>query len=294
MVKRYHRNPEASKGGHTAMRASLVVCVASGILLAAIPLALQAEARQGELAPATLRERGADGSRIIDWKGQSGLQVTGLCLPAIRSCLGSNESVDGRYFLPAAASEGRLVVEWRAVNDSLSVLEVTVGAWTKNGTSPLVFEFAGASAGEYAVHAEPMRPVAGSWDQRIDWFATFRVDTPLPTAQLAGRAGYTTLTGCALLLCDSLVEPSSDPIVAPWRAMGVLVVTWDPAKGSQSVSIPGTGFAATGPSPIQLNVDGLEAGEWALSMRPTSVATAPSRLEAHWTLDLVRHGQTSS
>lgn len=276
------------------MRASLVVGLAAALLLAALPLSLPAHAREGELAPASLRERAADGSRVIDWRGESSLAATGLCLPALRACLGSNETTDGRYFLPAAASEGRLVVEWRAVHESLRTLEVTVGAWTRNGTSPLVFEFAGASAGEYAVHAEPMQPVAGSWEQRLDWVATFRVDSPLPTAQLAGRAGYATLAGCALVLCEPLVEPASDPIVVPWRAMGVLLVTWDASKGPQRVTIPGTGFAAEGPSPLRLNVDGLEAGEWNVELRPVTSATPLSSLEARWAVDLVRHGQTSS
>lgn len=272
------------------MRGTIIVIIASIVVIGALPALQPATASQGALATPELGERAGDGSRLVAWRGTSALHVTGLCLPALAACIGTNESEDGRYFLPAAGSAGSVVVSWRAVNDSLRELRVRVGGIAQEGASPLVFDILGSSAGEYAVHAEPIRIVAGSWDQGLEWTATFRVDALPMRADMAGVASYQTTTGCLLDLCASSLEQTGDPIVAPWRAQGTLVATWDPKEGSKRISIEGTGFVAQGETPLTLDLSGLEAGDWQVELRPVTLALPLFGDSVQWSAQLVPHG----
>lgn len=273
------------------MRATLVVLVAAAVLVAALPFAHRADAREGQLAAPRLRDEGP-GARFMEWDGESAIAVKGACLALQRLCVGSNETEDGRFFLPAAASNGRIVVSWQAVNDSLRELHVVVGHFEAIGASPIVLEIPSGSAGEYRVHAEPTRDVVGAWEQDVSWSASFLVGEPSETLSASGVAGYSSTTGCALALCSSAKRWHGDPLVVPWRAAGTLVVDWDRSEGERTVALNGTGFAASGRPPLAIPIDGLAAGEYRVEV-VSDLALPLARVDVRWAADLAAQ-QTSS
>lgn len=270
------------------MRATIVAILAAGGLLAAgLPIAMPASASEGELATAHLAESASDGSRRIQFDGVSRIHLAGLCLPGGGACIGTNDTEDGRFFLPASGTDGRVVVWWSAANHSLRQLRVTVGDRVVEGASPLELDVGGASAGEYTVRAESTRLVAGIYDQDVFWSASFAVDGPPAEVHHIDRSGYASITGCVLVVCDQTIEQRSARFVSPWNASGTLTGDWDAREGARRMSIRGTGLVVEGPPPLTLDIRGLGAGEWPVDVAPVLAAGALSESWVTWQADLV-------
>lgn len=279
MVNGIHQSRDASTRERRRMRATIGILLATCLLLAPL-LAAPAGARQGSLATARIVHD--EGGRVFEWDGASALHVEGACLPAPRACLGA-ETEDGRFFLPAAGSDGVVLVWWDAVDPTLRTLRVSVGASEKEGKSPLRFDIAGATPGELRVRVEPAAPVAGRHDQPVAWRATFRVNVPVESIALSGKSGYTTFTGCALVLCDDVtVQHSSDPLLAPWTVTGSLVADWPAREGAKRITIPGTGYTAEGEPPLAMLLNGLPPGEWSVRVEPGGIQMPLAQSWVRW------------
>lgn len=251
------------------MRAIPTTLLVVALLVAPMLLLTPAHAREGELAAATFRESIADGVRV-EWNGLSAIELTLGCV--LGACV-ANDSVDGRYHLPSAGSDGSILLWWDAADKGLKTLRVQVAGHIAEGTSPIRIDLPGSAEGEYRVHVEPVDTVVGGVTQQVHWRASFRLASAVPAIAHEGESRFTAISGCALILCDAAVmDHESGAFNAPWRVRGTLVAAWPAGEGERRVSIPGTAYAIQGPPPLTLRLDELPAGEWAVQVDPVGLA----------------------
>lgn len=259
------------------------------VLFALVPL-FGAGAQQGGATQDDHAAPLASGMTHQHFSGTTVLHLQGVC-PERSPCVGGNESESDRFFLGAGGEAGRIVVTWRAVDDSVSTLRVRVAGLVAEGWSPLTLEVDGLRAGAYRVDVEPVGRVAGLVEQEVRWTASFYVpDAPLST-RIDGVSAFRTTAACAAPLgCDPLVDQESAAFILPWSGDGHLEATWtvnSPFARELRVTIAGTTLAAQGESPLRLDVRGLAPGEYRVDVEPV---TAPPGVgqSVSWTLVAAR------
>lgn len=250
----------------------------AGLLLVPLGVVWSAQAQENEGAPQAFDA--PDGSTLREWRGRSVLRLAGACLAA-QPCVGTNETDAGSFLLEAAGADGVIAVTWRPVNDSLTTLRVRVAGASVEGVPPLELRIDALSPGEYPVLIEPTRPVAGAWEQPVDWTARFRV-SPLPEEMRA--AGVTTLhvrAACALDLCDAATTERAGTFLLPWRAgEATLDATWDERAGPATIRVADA--TATGEPPLALDLAGLARDVHEVHVIPE--LALPGDFVVRWTL----------
>lgn len=251
----------------------------AGLLLVPASLVWSAQAQESGGEP-VLGEATSDGSVLREWRGRSVLRLTGVCL-AGRPCVGTNETAAGAFLLTGTASSGHISVTWAPVNDSLRALRVRVADASAEGVPPLELRIDALSPGEYPVLVEPARPVAGAWEQPVDWAARFLVAPAPEEIQHADVSTRYVTAPCALALCDATTKERAGAFLLPWRAEdAVLEAAWDPVWGAVTLTVAGA--STTGETPLRLELPPLEAGRHPVHVMP-ELAT-PGQLDVTWTL----------
>lgn len=252
------------------------------VLLALVPL-LGADAQQnggqGDGPDA------ASDARQQTWTGTTWLHLQGAC-PERSECVGSNESEVGTFFLATGGDAGRVVLTWRPVDDSVSVLRVRVAGFEAEGWSPLALDVPGLGAGKHRVEVETVRRVAGLVDQEVAWTASFYVPDPSPSVRVDGASGFSVAAAClAPLGCDPLLDQESSIFLLPWTGHGALEATWPATSPARElrVSIAGTGIAEQGASPLRLDLRALPPGEYRVDVEPVT-ALAGAEQVVSWML----------
>lgn len=253
------------------------------VLLALAPL-LGADAQQSG-AQGAGPEPPSEG-RQQTWTGTTWLRLQGAC-PERAECLGSNETEAGSFFLATGGDAGRIVLTWRPVDDSVSVLRVRVAGFEAEGWSPLALDVPGLGAGRHLVEVETVRRVAGLIDQEISWTASFYVPEPAPGVRVEGVSGFSVGAAClAPLGCDPLLDQDSSIFLLPWTGDGSLVAEWtasSPFARELRVRVGGTDLAAEGASPLRIDLQGLPEGEYAVHVEPVTAPGSTSQ-DVSWSL----------
>lgn len=255
------------------------------VILAAIPFVANAETGP-EPREASPFEPGRP--RMVQTSGETLFHFSGACADEGAPCVGDLRTEDGTFFLPSSASGGLVTVSWRPESEDLRTLRVTVATMALEGESPLRFFFTELPAGEHRVSVAPARRLAGTYDQTIDFTASFDLALPMPSIDTQGTAWYRVTPKCVLLACHGLSQQGSDELVLPWTAIGSLTATWD-VGGSRIVCLRGTDRCAEGESPLQLPLDGLGAGSYRLDVRDSGIGSEVSSGEVAWSA-FARHG----
>lgn len=254
-----------------------LVCV----LLVLVPTAVFSAAQ--DEAPRDTRSSDAPyAGELREWSGRSVLHFKGACAHERAACIYDATREDGTFFLPSPAQGGSVVISWSPVDESLRVLRATIAGLEVTGESPLRLDLIGLVAGEHAVGVEPAGRIVGSYDQSVDWVATFSLSPAAESIDTRGITAYETRVACIVGTCDPLTSVDSDRFVVPWDARGSLVADWDPGDGAMRLAIPGTSFVAEGDPPLALALDGLTAGDWSVDARPALAKAALADVSVRW------------